>query len=57
MTSKNHCNASILKWMYGISRNSFFRFSINLLKPSGFSGIKIGDTYSPISCSHFSMIP
>ena len=57
ISSKNNCNASILKRMYNISRLSFFRFSSNLFKPSGYSQIKIGDIYSPILCPRFSMIP
>ena len=57
ISSKNNCNASILKCTYDISRFSFFRFSTNPFKPSGYSQIKFGDIYSPILCPRFLMIP
>ena len=53
MSDKTDWCVSILNCMYDISSFRFFRFSMSLHEPSGFSLINIGEMYSPVSCSHF----
>ena len=48
---------SILKWRYSINLFKPFRFKIILDDPSFFRVVKIGEVYSPFSCSQGTIAP